>query len=79
MRVYPKVDRYTELGTLRSQSDMDREYQRLLARDRNPLSFLYGGMSQISFVHVLLGGFLTEVQVFGEAGQRMSQRTSLRN
>ncbi|PIL31892.1 hypothetical protein GSI_06596 [Ganoderma sinense ZZ0214-1] len=42
-RVYPKVDRYTELGALRSQSDMDREYQRLLARDRNPLSFLYGG------------------------------------
>ncbi|KAI1797949.1 hypothetical protein LXA43DRAFT_982749 [Ganoderma leucocontextum] len=42
-RVYPKVDRYTELGALRSQSDMDREYQRLLARDRNPLSFLYRG------------------------------------
>lgn len=52
MRVYPKVDRYTELGALRSQSDMDREYQRLLARDRNPLSFLYGGMSQIlSFMY----------------------------
>ncbi|TBU35329.1 hypothetical protein BD311DRAFT_745975 [Dichomitus squalens] len=41
--VYPKVDRYTELGGLRSQSDMDREYQRLLDRDKNPLSFLYSG------------------------------------
>ena len=27
--VAPKVDRYTELGTRRSHSDMDREYQRL--------------------------------------------------
>ncbi|RPD55808.1 hypothetical protein L227DRAFT_614942 [Lentinus tigrinus ALCF2SS1-6] len=42
-RITPKVDHYTELGTLRSQSDMDREYQRLLSRDKNPLSFLYGG------------------------------------
>ncbi|KAI0724627.1 hypothetical protein C8T65DRAFT_7352 [Cerioporus squamosus] len=42
-RVTPKVDRYTELGALRSQNDMDREYQRLLSRDKNPLSFLYGG------------------------------------
>ncbi|KAH8120174.1 hypothetical protein DFH11DRAFT_1558766 [Phellopilus nigrolimitatus] len=37
----PKVDRYTELGTRRSSSDMDREYQRLLERDRLPLAFLY--------------------------------------
>ena len=41
--VSPKVDKYTELGTKRSQSDMDREYQRLLSRDRNPLNFLYNG------------------------------------
>ncbi|THH16822.1 hypothetical protein EW146_g3878 [Bondarzewia mesenterica] len=39
----PIVDRYTELGKRRSNSDMDREYQRLLSRDKNPLSFLYGG------------------------------------
>ncbi|CAL1695681.1 unnamed protein product [Somion occarium] len=39
--VAPKVDKYTELGIKRNQSDMDREYQRLLARDRNPLNFLY--------------------------------------
>ncbi|EIW64596.1 uncharacterized protein TRAVEDRAFT_55490 [Trametes versicolor FP-101664 SS1] len=42
-RVTPKVDRFTELGAPRSNSDMDREYQRLLGRDRNPLNFLYGG------------------------------------
>ncbi len=42
-RVTPKVDRYTELGKLRSRADKDREYQRLLDRDQNPLSFLYGG------------------------------------
>ncbi|KAL4242145.1 hypothetical protein ABKN59_001961 [Abortiporus biennis] len=41
--VCPKVDKFTELGAPRSQSDMDREYQRLLDRDRNPLAFLYGG------------------------------------
>lgn len=39
----PKVDRYTELGKLRTRSDIDREYQRLLDRDHNPLSFLYSG------------------------------------
>ncbi|KAI0068240.1 hypothetical protein BV25DRAFT_1867258 [Artomyces pyxidatus] len=43
IQAVPIVDRYTELGKIRSDSDMDREYQRLLARDRNPLSFLYGG------------------------------------
>lgn len=41
--IYPKVDTFTELGTPRSNSDMDREYQRLLERDGNPLSFLYHG------------------------------------
>ncbi|KAI0082304.1 hypothetical protein K474DRAFT_1655685 [Panus rudis PR-1116 ss-1] len=41
--VAPRVDHYTELGTKRSGSDMNREYQRLLARDANPLNFLYGG------------------------------------
>ena len=39
----PRVDPYTELGRLRSQSDMDREYARLLDRDHNPFSFLYRG------------------------------------
>ncbi|EIN13788.1 hypothetical protein PUNSTDRAFT_58299 [Punctularia strigosozonata HHB-11173 SS5] len=37
----PKVDKYTELGKSRSRSDMDREYQRLLERDRGPFTFLY--------------------------------------
>lgn len=41
--VCPKVDMYSELGTRRSNSDMDREYQRLLNRDSNPLNFLYHG------------------------------------
>ena len=43
--VAPKVDPYTELGTRRTKHDMNREYQRLLNRDRNPLQFLYHGMS----------------------------------
>lgn len=41
----PRVGRYTELGKLRSKSDRDREYQRLLERDNNPFSFLYIGAS----------------------------------
>ncbi|KZT30532.1 hypothetical protein NEOLEDRAFT_1053472 [Neolentinus lepideus HHB14362 ss-1] len=39
----PIVDPYTELGRRRSQSEMDREYQRLLARDEGPFAFLYNG------------------------------------
>jgi hypothetical protein len=39
----PIVDRFTELGKPRSSSDMNREYQRLLRRDPNPLRFLYAG------------------------------------
>ncbi|KAJ3557737.1 hypothetical protein NM688_g1304 [Phlebia brevispora] len=39
--VAPTVDEYTELGRRRSNDDMDREYQRLLDRDKNPLQFLY--------------------------------------
>jgi hypothetical protein len=47
MQAMPLVDPFTELGKPRSKSDMDREYQRLLARDRNPFAFLYKGMAQI--------------------------------
>ena len=43
----PSVDKYTELGSLRSKSEMDREYQRLLDRDKQPLAFLYKGMDEI--------------------------------
>ncbi|KAI0308006.1 hypothetical protein B0F90DRAFT_1621291 [Multifurca ochricompacta] len=39
----PIVDKFTELGKPRSFSDMNREYQRLLKRDQNPLMFLYSG------------------------------------
>jgi hypothetical protein len=41
----PIVDPYTELGKLRSTTDMDREYQRLLDRDRSPFVFLYKGIA----------------------------------
>ncbi|THH34000.1 hypothetical protein EUX98_g138 [Antrodiella citrinella] len=41
LRMAPIADKYTELGRARSPSEMDREYQRLLARDQNPLTFLY--------------------------------------
>ena len=44
MKMAPIVDKFTELGQPRSQSDMDREYQRLLDRDRNPLTFLFEGV-----------------------------------
>ncbi|KAF8316174.1 hypothetical protein DL93DRAFT_2154964 [Clavulina sp. PMI_390] len=37
----PSVDRYTELGKLRSEVEMEHEYQRRLARDRQPFSYLY--------------------------------------
>ncbi|THH11204.1 hypothetical protein EW145_g801 [Phellinidium pouzarii] len=37
----PVTDRFTELGVLRSNSDRDRKYQRLLQRDRHPIAFLY--------------------------------------
>ncbi|TFK41203.1 hypothetical protein BDQ12DRAFT_768018 [Crucibulum laeve] len=39
----PKVDKFTELGRPRNSIDMDGEYHRLLARDKNPFAFLYGG------------------------------------
>lgn len=39
----PKVDRFTEMGVKRTNAEMDREYHRLLARDRNPFAFLYNG------------------------------------
>ncbi|KAF5390251.1 hypothetical protein D9757_002979 [Collybiopsis confluens] len=39
----PRVDRYSELGRLRSNTDMDIEYHRVLARDQNPFGFLYSG------------------------------------
>ncbi|KAH9936996.1 uncharacterized protein B0H18DRAFT_925256 [Fomitopsis serialis] len=42
-KVVPVVDRFTELGAPRSNSDMNREYQRLLNRDKNSLNFLYSG------------------------------------
>lgn len=48
----PVVDPFTELGKMRSKSEMDREYQRLLARDHNPFAFLYKGATfYISFKH----------------------------
>ncbi|KAL0951249.1 hypothetical protein HGRIS_007967 [Hohenbuehelia grisea] len=42
-RSAPRVDPFTELGRPRGSENMDREYQRLLSRDRNPFAFLYGG------------------------------------
>lgn len=67
--VCPKVDHFTELGQPRSSSDMDREFQRLLARDRNPLSFLYGGACpKWSYRQ-----FLICTQIFAEGGQRMNR------
>ncbi len=39
--VAPQVDAYTELGSLRSNTELNREYQRALDRDKNPLQFLY--------------------------------------
>ncbi|OCH96097.1 hypothetical protein OBBRIDRAFT_787550 [Obba rivulosa] len=41
--ITPVVNPFTELGARRSNSDLNREYQRLLLRDRNPLSFIYNG------------------------------------
>jgi hypothetical protein len=46
----PKVDPYNELGRKRNESEMDREYQRLLERDNNPFAFLYGGMTAFSAI-----------------------------
>ncbi|KAF9787179.1 hypothetical protein BJ322DRAFT_706318 [Thelephora terrestris] len=37
----PKVDKYAETGKLRSESELDREYLRILERDKNPFAFLY--------------------------------------
>ena len=39
----PKVDTYTELGTPSNNTELNREYQRVLDRDKNPLQFLYHG------------------------------------
>ncbi|KAG8929858.1 hypothetical protein FRC02_004984 [Tulasnella sp. 418] len=40
-RCLPHVDPYSELGRRRSETELKHEYQRLLARDQNPLSYLY--------------------------------------
>jgi hypothetical protein len=37
----PVVDKYTEMGRLRTPADLEHEYQRRLARDRSPFAFLY--------------------------------------
>ena len=47
----PKVDKYTEIGKLRSRSELNREYLRILERDKNPFSFLY--RSRSSLIHDL--------------------------
>lgn len=39
----PNVERFSELGRPRNETELEHEYQRLLARDRNPVSFLYNG------------------------------------
>lgn len=54
------VDPFNELGKLRSKNELDREYQRLLARDRNPFAFLYNGAEPVNalfylFIYVLPG------------------------
>lgn len=49
----PVVERFSELGRHRTSSEMEREYQRLLIRDTNPLSFLYNGK-----YYALVGGAL---------------------
>ncbi|EJD04096.1 uncharacterized protein FOMMEDRAFT_133444 [Fomitiporia mediterranea MF3/22] len=41
MQAVPKVDRFTERGTPRSSSELDRAYQRLIQRDQHPMTFLY--------------------------------------
>jgi hypothetical protein len=53
-RSVPKVDPFTELGRRRTENEMDREYQRLLARDSNPFAFLYCGTAYpvMSMTHV---------------------------
>ena len=38
-----RVDRWTELGRKRSRTEMEHEFQRVISRDENPLSFLYRG------------------------------------
>lgn len=37
------MDKFTELGRARNTVEMDEEYHRLLNRDRNSFTFLYGG------------------------------------
>ena len=65
----PAVDRFNELGKLRTESDMDREYQRLIDRDRSPFAFLYKGTSRLSLNQDMR---LTKLQDFDEAGALMS-------
>ena len=44
----PKVDKYTEIGKLRSKSELNREYLRTLERDRGPFAFLYRSRSPLT-------------------------------
>ena len=73
--VYPRVDPYTELGTKRSTSELDREYQRLLDRDKNPLQFLYhGARSPFPPSHLA-----DSPQTTGAAGRRTRRGTCSRS
>lgn len=65
LRSTPAVDRFNELGKLRTASDMDREYQRLIDRDRGPFAFLYKGSSRLPLDQYVV---LTKLQGFDEAG-----------
>ena len=50
----PKVAPFTERGTPRSASELDRAYQRLIERDQHPISFLYSG-AYILLIPILSG------------------------
>lgn len=55
MESVPLVDPYSELGKLRSKSELGREYQRLLERDKTSFSFLYqGDFKVISAVYIMI-------------------------
>jgi hypothetical protein len=72
----PKVDQYTEFGKLRSNSELNREYQRLLARDQSPFSFLYKGPS---FAYYLIITDEANLQTSAVVGAHLNLLTCLLN
>lgn len=72
----PRVDRWTELGWKRSRTEMEHEFQRVISRDENPLSFLYRGQSSFRSIE-RRRGYGSDMHCFVQGIAVVGARTGL--